>query len=178
MSTRYSSTPNSENKKLILEVGCGGGKYTFTPAASGENVVYLDIDKPKMKLQNFIRSDACHLPFRDRTFTEIYARHVIEHLNEPSRFLQDSNRLLETSGKIHVWCPNFLSSNATKDPTHRHVFNFLKLRKILSQSGFRPIFAEPNPGLSDRFPKVLVYLAKILLLLLSNELYVIGIKKN
>jgi hypothetical protein len=54
----------------------------------------------------------------------------------------------------------------------------LKLREILSQSGFRPIFSEPNPGLSDRFPKVLVYLAKILLLLLSNELHVIGIKKN
>ena len=178
MNTRYSSASNWENTKLVLEVGCGGGQYAFAPKASGEYVVYLDVDRPRQKLQNFVRSDACCLPFRDGTFAEIYARHVIEHLGEPSRFLQDSNRLLDTSGKIHIWCPNFLSTNATRDSTHRHVFNFMKLRKILKQNHFRPIFQEPNPGLSDRFPKAIVYLTKILLLLLSNELYVIGIKKN
>ena len=178
MSTRYSPASNLKNRKLVLEVGCGGGQYAFAPKASGEYVVYLDVDRPKEKLQNFVRSDACHIPFRDRTFTEIYAKHVIEHLSEPLCFLQDSNRLLDTSGIIHVWCPNFLSTNARRDPAHRHVFNFMKLRRILKQNHFRPIFQEPNPGLSDRFPKAIVYLTKILLLLLSNELYVAGIKNN
>lgn len=163
-------------EKYMLEVGCGGGKYKFMPKIAGDNVVYIDIDKPSIKIKNFIRADACFLPFRKEIFTDIFASHVIEHLNNLHRFLQCSHFCLISEGKLHIWCPNFLSSNAKKDPTHISTFNFLNLREILKQHGFRPIFQVTS--LSDKMPKFFSLLFKILILLLCNDLHVVGIKKN
>jgi len=164
------------NERYTLEVGCGGGKYRFAPKVTGENIVYLDIDKPSVKTKNFVRGDACHLPFKKETFAEIFASHIIEHLNDPHRFLEDSYFCLTSKGRVHIWCPNFLSSNAKKDPMHKHIFNFLSLRETLKQHNFRPAFRTTD--LSDKIPKLLVYLFKISLLLLCNELYTVGIKED
>ena len=128
------------DEKMRLEIGCGVDRsYKFNPKISGENVVYVDIEKPVMKIPNFIRSDAERLPFKGSCFTEVYASHVIEHLKNPLKFLSEVRRVLVSGGKVWLWTPNFTSPNVRKDPSHKYAFNYFSLKDTLRVAGFQPI---------------------------------------
>ena len=166
---------------MILDCGCGSGRsYEFSPRIFDFlDTVYLDIERPYSSISeyhlNWVVADAELLPFRNNSFDKIVASHLIEHLNDPMEFIFTCYRLLKDGGELHIITPNFMSKNTYLDPNHKHVFNFIKLHRLLKRYHFRVHFGSP---IGSRMPKPVLRLLKIIYLLICEELYVIAEKVN
>lgn len=161
---------------MILEVGCGsGGSYAFRPRSTSWDTIYLDIEAPRRGIENYVVADAHSLPFRGGSFTRIYASHVIEHLEEPRRFLRECYRVLKLGGELHVYTPNFLSRNARSDPRHKHIYSIFSLARDVWRAGFR--VGLPYVGIfANSIPRLARYYLSLALYLFSDEIYVVGYK--
>ena len=97
----------------VLDVGCGHrpkGDVNVdlfpepTAHRSADQRVNDDVRLNVHKIVNFVVADACHLPFREGSFVKVYSWHLIEHLGNPSGFLEECCRV--AAEKIEVRCPN------------------------------------------------------------------------
>lgn len=160
--------------KLRLEIGPGGGyNYPFRPKIVGSDVVYVDLAFPRTHVQKFgefVVASAEKLPFRANSFIQVVACHVLEHTDASQRVLREIYRVLTEHGSLLIEVPNFADSNATRDPDHKIVFNFIKLYKMLKLAGFRKITFLTNVG--DRVPQPLRIFLQLLILIFGNVLKV------
>lgn len=101
---------------LVLDIGCGRNKLTGA----------IGIDKS-------IRSNAdviCDLdhfpyPFADSSFERIQIVHVIEHVNDVMRTMEEIHRLLIPGGIVYIATPHYTDFSSFTDPTHRsHLSSF------------------------------------------------------
>ena len=157
-----------------LEIGVGTDRsYKFAPKTPINcTTVFVDIEAPSGNARKhgmWVVADAENLPFPPEFFDRIYASHVIEHLKDPESFLREAYRVLKKGGFLEVWTPNFLSINARKDPTHRHVFNVLKLVRLGRKAGFKVYL--PNRA-GSRLPKPLQRTLSIAINLFLDELHI------
>jgi len=74
----------------ILDVGSGEG-LTFIPHATEMDVVHFDIDL--YAIENFVRGDALHLPFRDNSFRTVVVAELLEHVPDPLKVLMEALRV-------------------------------------------------------------------------------------
>jgi len=111
---------------MNLNVGCGGGRYLFQDLHCEVN---CDIERPQLKIRNFVLSDGQYLPFNKNIFEETYCYHVIEHVANPIMLLKELIRV--TKNKVVIKCPHRFSVNAKKDPLHKNFFNVTWFRKAL-----------------------------------------------
>ncbi len=162
---------------MELEVGPGAGGYRFRPFLKPSlNTVFLDIHPPREKPDaEWVAADAHLLPFRSGVFSRVVAVHVIEHLSNPQQFLRECYRVLKRGGRVLIAAPNFLSSNAYRDPDHRHVFSFLKLRKMLREAGFVTRHSYGD-NIGDLIPRPIRKAIGWILALTCNDLVMVGIK--
>jgi predicted SAM-dependent methyltransferase len=92
---------------MILRIGAGDkpklGELhldTRSRAACGVDERYL-----------WVVGDGRELPFRDRTFDGLVARHVIEHVSwrQVNALLREWRRVLRSGGALEITCPNIES---------------------------------------------------------------------
>jgi len=102
-----------------LDVGCGINKY---PGAIG-----IDVN-PRTKADVVCNLDHFPYPFRDGAFTEIRAIHVIEHVADVIKMLEEFYRLLAPGGKVVIATPHYTDFSSFCDPTHRWHLNSYSLR--------------------------------------------------
>ena len=159
---------------LALEVGAGGNPHygfrTFIPV--GYIPVFLDVEPPSPEVRkrgHWVVADAHMLPFRDSVFSLVVASHVLEHLDDPERALREIYRVLKPGGIAHVRVPNFMSVNARADPSHKHIFNIIKLIRMAKRTGFRYML---GTAAGSRIPKPLRKILHIVLNLLVEELVI------
>jgi SAM-dependent methyltransferase len=97
----------------VLDVGCGHrpkGQVNVDmhpePTAHRSADQRFNADSPLnvRKIPNFVVADAFRLPFRDGAFKKVYSWHLIEHLEDPKRFLEECCRI--AAEEIEVRCPN------------------------------------------------------------------------
>ena len=96
--------------KLVLDVGCGSGRFSEVIAKWGGRVVSLDysvaIDEAKKNLNNlglnadFVQGDALSLPFPDNTFDAVFSIGVLQHTADPLLALREMCRVLRPGGLI------------------------------------------------------------------------------
>ena len=95
-----------------LNLGCGEFKK--------KDYINLDIDK-------FVNPDILHdlnkfpYPFKDNTFDLIEADHVLEHLKEPFKVMNELRRILKPQGKLIIKVPHF--SRGFTHPDHKNGFD-------------------------------------------------------
>jgi len=96
-----------------LDVGCGHRptgdvNVDLFPEPSAHRAsdqrVNDDVALHVREIPNFVVADALHLPFRERSFVRVYSWHLIEHLENPEGFLEESCRV--AAEEIEVRCPN------------------------------------------------------------------------
>ncbi len=104
---------------LVLDVGCGINKF---PGAIG-----LD-SNPHTKADVIANLDQFPLPFRDCSFGGIRAIHVIEHVADVIRTMEEFHRLLEPGGQVLIVTPHYTDFSSFCDPTHRWHLNSFSLR--------------------------------------------------
>jgi 2-polyprenyl-3-methyl-5-hydroxy-6-metoxy-1,4-benzoquinol methylase len=132
--------PTNKNLK-ILDIGCGDGVLLWlisqkTPA----KLFGIDTDKSSLKLARSKLGDkatlkqasAYQLPFKARQFDIVIATEVIEHLNQPSRMLQEIKRALKPSGRLIISTPIKLTS-IPEDKMHVKEFTPKELKTCLKK---------------------------------------------
>ena len=98
--------------KLVLDVGCGMGRYAEVVSQYGAIVIGIDlsysIDFAYQNLGNFenvhlIQADIFSLPFKDETFDFIYSYGVLHHTPEGEKAFKQLPRLLKKGGKLSIF---------------------------------------------------------------------------
>ncbi|MCL6508754.1 MAG: methyltransferase domain-containing protein [Bryobacteraceae bacterium] len=109
-------TRETGSSRRILDVGCGINKY---PGAIG-------IDRnPRSRADVLCDLDRSAYPFAAETFDEIRAVHVIEHVADVIRTMEEFWRLLRPGGRLLVVTPHYTDFSSFCDPTHRwHLTSF------------------------------------------------------
>lgn len=63
-------------------------------------------------------------PFDDDFADEIHFYHVLEHLDDPVRKLEEIHRILKPGGILYMRVPHFSSNGAFTDITHKRPFSY------------------------------------------------------
>ena len=61
-------------------------------------------------------------PFIDNVFDEVIAIHVLEHLLNTLRVMEELHRITAPGARTTIEVPHYKHSNAYKDPTHVRFF--------------------------------------------------------
>lgn len=105
----------------VLEVGCGTAALTAAFANRGAEVVATDVSLRWLALAQKRLSEsaaesvelvACaaeELPFPDESFDVVAASDVIEHVEDPRRFVAEAARVLRPGGVLFLATPNRFS---------------------------------------------------------------------
>ena len=102
-----------------LDVGCGVRKY---PGAIG-----IDVN-PASAADVICDLDRFPYPFADRTFDNLRAIHVIEHLTDVIGSMEEFHRLVKPGGRVRIETPHYSDFSSFCDPTHKHHLNSFSFR--------------------------------------------------
>src|SRR4051812_23508639 len=97
----------------IIDLGCGRNK---TEGAIGVDLRAL----PGVDIVHDL--DLFPYPFGDNSADEIRMNHVLEHVPEMMRVMEEIWRVLKPGGLLHIRVPHCTGMLAWKDPTHRRSF--------------------------------------------------------
>jgi len=105
-------SPDFFKGKLVLDAGCGMGKFLYYAAEWGaEDVIGVDLSNSvevasrwtrEMPNAHVIQADIYKLPLRDR-FDFIYSIGVLHHLPDPPAGFRSLTKLLNRGGTILAW---------------------------------------------------------------------------
>ena len=126
----------------ILDVGysIGGIHSKFLERFGQENIYGVDIET-KEDTEHYRRSSAEQMPFVNDFFDSVFAGELIEHVDNPDRFLNQANRVLKMGGAIIITTPNRKSLvnrvfHSYETPIHISLLDFYSLKKLLEKNGF------------------------------------------
>lgn len=98
--------------RLVLDAGCGMGRYTRVASELGGRVVGIDlsaaVDAAREVARGhaplgFLRGDLLRPPLAPRSFDAIYSIGVLDHTPDPRRAFLELARLLGPGGRIAIW---------------------------------------------------------------------------
>ena len=102
-----------------LDVGCGINKF---PGAIG-------IDRnPRSRADVICDLDMFPYPFRDNSFSSLRAIHVIEHVSDVIRAMEEFHRVSAPNGRVLLVTPHNTDFSSFCDPTHRWHLNSFSFR--------------------------------------------------
>ena len=144
--------------KKVLNLGCG---RTRLPNALG-------IDKYRIEdfVDLILELDITPYPFKDNSIDEIHCYHVLEHLHDPLKKLEELHRILKPGGVIYIRVPHFSSMGAFTDLTHIRPFGYYSFNSLedgeyhhfYSKSVFKILHKEikylglyPNSGIYEQY---------------------------
>lgn len=103
----------------ILDVGCGVNKF---PGAVG-------IDRlPGAEADIVHDLDVFPWPVDDESFDQVRMIHVIEHVGDVIKTLEEAHRILRPGGRVVVETPHYTDFSSWCDPTHKWHLNTYSFR--------------------------------------------------
>jgi SAM-dependent methyltransferase len=111
----------------VLEIGCG-----LKPRYPGS--VSLDAN-PRATADVLHDLNRFPYPFETNSFDVVIAEHVLEHLDDVVRVVEELHRILKPLGTLLVEVPHFSSQDFFTDPTHRHAFSSTSFDYFIPNSG-------------------------------------------
>ena len=145
--TRFSDM--FEDAQTVLDVGAGSGEFVFAMGQMGKVAKGIE---PNKEYAAYCRSDLdvdvatleiLNAEFDEKSFDFINLSHVLEHLNNPVRYLSLLSSWLEDDGVLYVEVPNIFSYTKLKSKGNMfhygHIFNFSPwtLRAAAGLAGLR-----------------------------------------
>jgi SAM-dependent methyltransferase len=126
--------PRSLEGKLVLDAGCGGGRYAHLLGRFGARVVGIDLSDAvrkaatlceKMPNVAILQGDLLELPLADGAFDFAFSIGVMHHSPDPRRAFRQVAAKVKTGGTLAVWLyrrntlPQELMNNALRLVTTR-----------------------------------------------------------
>ena len=119
----------------VLDLGCGSGYGTAELADSLSRIVGLDRIPPDSQNRraniDWVRADLRGNPLASDSFDLIISFQVIEHLEDPTIYLESISRLLAPGGTALITTPNILTSDKI-NPFHVHEYASDELERCLA----------------------------------------------
>ncbi len=99
---------------LVLDAGCGNGRFTYQAAQTGAQVIGIDLGwgvlsafehTRSMPHVHIIRGDLFQLPFANQTFSRIFSIGVLQHTGNAGAAFDSLARVLQERGllAVHVY---------------------------------------------------------------------------
>ena len=118
----------------VLDLGSGSGYGTAAIANGAARVTGVDRVAPdaaqRSDAAQFVRADLRASPFRPRVFDLVVSFQVIEHLEDPSDYLDTLAAALRPDGVALVTTPNILTSDGV-NPYHVREYRADELDEVL-----------------------------------------------
>ncbi len=109
---RTGLTPGDLEGTLVLDAGCGMGRYLRVVAEAGAQAVGMDLSRAVDAARDQTREwpgvsvtqgDLLRLPFAEGSFDHIYSLGVLDHTPDPRRAFLGLAKLLKPGGRIAIW---------------------------------------------------------------------------
>jgi SAM-dependent methyltransferase len=121
---------------FVLDAGCSRGKYSAR--ANSDHYKVAGVDNFESVRQNFsldyrICGNVNELPFAAASFDLVYARWLVEHLENPLMAFGEFHRVLKPGGRLAVFTTNLLhyyGGVARVTPQWFHVWFNCRVRKF------------------------------------------------
>ena len=137
----------------LLDIGCGNGQKLEMMQQLGWQTEGLDIDpiaikKAKKKGMKVYLGTLKSQKYPNDYFDAITMSHIIEHVHDPLKTLQECKRILKPGKLLIVVTPNSKSWGhklyrdswlSLDPPRHLHIFSDLTLRALTEKAGFKKI---------------------------------------
>jgi len=115
----------------ILDFGCGNKK--FKSKNPKDKVIGLDIVKlPGVDV--VYNLDKYPWPFKENEFDMIVSNHVLEHLSDLIKAMEELHRISKPGAILKFNIPYFASSGAFQDPTHKRFFTYRTFEYFTEES--------------------------------------------
>lgn len=118
----------------VLDLGCGTGYGTAGLTDAGASVLGIDRIAPDAENRSggaqFARADLRGLPLLERSFDLVISFQVIEHLKDPTPYLDAIGRLVREDGLAILTTPNIELSHGA-NPYHVHEYRADELAECL-----------------------------------------------
>jgi len=120
----------------VLDLGCGSGYGTPLLAEGGARAFGIDRvlpDRPsRTRGAHFLLGDLNATPLRSRSFDVVASFQVIEHLEDPTAYVDAISDLLRADGLALITTPNVLTSDGV-NPYHVHEYRADELAACLGR---------------------------------------------
>ena len=117
----------------VLDLGCGTGYGAHFLARHHDRIFGLDRVFPERRNRGgarFLRGDLRGIPLAPRSFELVASFQVIEHLEDPTPYLEAIARLVSEDGHAILTTPNILMSDGV-NPYHVHEYRSEELEALL-----------------------------------------------
>ena len=111
-------TPEEMKGKLVLDVGCGSGRFMQIAERYGSDVIGIDLsfaveaanrNMGKHPNIHILQADVFRLPFKKEIFDYIYSIGVLHHTPDTKKAFLSVVPLLKQGGRIAIWVYDFYS---------------------------------------------------------------------
>ena len=78
-------------------------------------------------------------PFPDNLFDEVYCSHILEHLEDLPKTMQEIKRICKPRARIKIMAPHFSCGVSYRDPTHKRLFSYFTWDYFTDKCPYAPI---------------------------------------
>lgn len=142
------------SNSIILDIGCKYALLKYMLKDKNINVDYFGIDitdKVFSRIENFdstrfkIADASKGIPFEDEKFDYVFALEILEHVESPTKMLQEIHRVLKPNGVLILSVPNpyawneIISNIKNLPDTEGHISAFTKqiMDRLLKFTDFK-----------------------------------------
>ena len=135
---------NSINGKNLIDIGCGGGLMIgliklFNPKMKVTGFEGSESIRPIWEKRNLdvLTGDIYNLPFKNNEFETVISSHVIEHLEQPEKMIEESLRISKKR-VIHIVPEGNVNEKNFGTP-HLKIYNRVNFKKLFNQKNIKII---------------------------------------
>ena len=97
---------------------------------------YINVDSVKLPGVDIVHDlNKFPWPFKDDEFDEVYASHILEHLKDTLKVMEELHRITKKTGVIKIKVPLVPGPAAFSDPTHRSFFTYFTFDYFTGKRG-------------------------------------------
>ena len=118
-----SSILGTSNRKENLELACGTGRLLdFADTGVDISANMLHVAREKYPHAHLINASFDSVPLEDKSYANIYAFHILMHLNEASAYSlsKEAMRLLKDNGRLIIDVPSHFRRSFSSQRKHWH----------------------------------------------------------